>query len=458
MTRHERGRRRRLWGISVASGANGEGTRLQRLMAAALLWFAAGMAQAALPIQHWTAHSGARVYFVASRGLPMLDINVDFDAGGRRVPADRAGLGGLTHTLLRAGSAAHSEQEIGRRIADVGAQLGGNVDRDRSGLSLRTLSSERERTQALATFAEILQAPAFPEAAFAREKARLGDAVKEDETKPEAVASRAFYRLLYGAHPYALAPTPETVACIERADVESFYRANYVAARAVVTIVGDADRALAERIAEQLTAGLPRAAGAPATLAPVTPPQSQTLRIAHPASQSHILLGLPALARGDPDYFPLLVGNYVLGGGFVSRLYLEVREKRGYAYSVYSYFLPLAQEGPLQIGLQTRKEQAEEALALVRTVLDKFLAGGPSAAELKAAKQNLEGGFALRIDSNRKLLEQVALIGFYRLPLTWLDDFARQVEQVSVTEVRAAFARRVRPEHLVTVVVGSGEK
>jgi len=443
----------------VARDANNEGITPVRLVLAAALWLAACAAQAALPIQHWTTSSGVRVYFVESRSIPMLDVNVDFDAGGRRVPADKAGLGGLTHALVKAGSAARSEEEISRRIADVGALLGGSVDRDRAGLSLRTLSSERERAQALATLAEILQTPAFPEAAFAREKARLVDAVKEDETKPDAIASKAFYRLLYGTHPYALAPTRETVLRIERADVEAFYRANYVAGRAVITILGDADRALAERIAEQLTAGLPRAPGAPAPLPAVTQPTGQTLRMEHPASQSHILLGLPAMTRDDPDYFPLLVGNYVLGGGgFVSRLYLEVREKRGYAYSVYSYFLPLAQEGPFQIGLQTKKEQAEEALAQVRVVLDDFLAHGPSAAELRAAKQNLVGGFALRIDSNRKLLEQVALIGFYQLPPNWLDDFTARVEKVSGADVRAAFARRVRADHLVTVVVGSGEK
>ena len=419
----------------------------------------AACAQAALPIQNWTTPSGARVYFVESRGIPMLDINVDFDAGGRRVAAVKAGLGGLTHALMKAGSAARSEEEISRRIADVGAQLGGTIDRDRAGMSLRTLSSERERTQAIATLAEILQSPAFPDTAFAREKARLVDTVKEEETKPDAIASKAFYRLLYGVHPYGFAPTPESVQRIERADVEEFYRANYVAGRAVVTILGDADRALAERIAEQLTAGLPRAPGAPTPLAPVNQPAGEILRIAHPASQSHILLGVPAIARDDPDYFPLLVGNYILGGGgFVSRLYREVREKRGFAYSVYSYFLPLAQEGPFQVGLQTKREQADEALARVRVVLDEFLARGPSAAEMAAAKRNLVGGFALRIDSNRKLLEQVALIAYYRLPLDWLDQFTSRVEKVSVGDVRAAFARRVRADHLVTVIVGSGEK
>src|SRR5512140_2888901 len=158
-TRRNRGRRCRARGTEMRTGANSEGRKLVRLLSAAALWLAAWAAQAALPIQHWSTSSGARVYFVESRSIPMLDINVDFDAGGRRAPADKAGLAGLTHVLVKAGSAAHTEEEISRRMADVGAQLGGSVDRDRAGLSLRTLSSTRERTQAIAAFAEILQAP-----------------------------------------------------------------------------------------------------------------------------------------------------------------------------------------------------------------------------------------------------------------------------------------------------------
>ena len=418
----------------------------------------AAPALAALPIQHWTSGSGVRVYFIQSRGLPMLDINIDFDAGGRRAPAGKAGLAGLTHTLVKTGSAQLTEEELSRRIADVGAELGGRADRDRAGFSLRTLVSGREREQALATFAAMLQAPAFPEAAFLREKARLIAALEEDATKPDAIAERSFYQTLYGTHPYARIPAPETVRDIARADVLNYFRTHYVAERAVLTLVGDADRALAERIAEKLTAGLAHEHSRAEPLPPVVRAPGRQLRIAHPATQAHILLGLPAIARGDADYFALLVGNYALGGGgFVSRLYLEVREKRGYAYSVYSAFLPYAQEGPFQIGLQTKKERAGEALAQVRAVLDGFLAHGPSPAEIRAAKQNLTGGYALRIDSNRKLLEQTAVIGYYRLPLTWMDDFAARIEKVTLAEVRAAFTRRISKDDLVTVIVGGGQ-
>ena len=177
-----------------------------------------------------------------------------------------------------------------------------------------------------------------------------------------------------------------------------------------------------------------------------------------PPSRRTSASGLPALARTDPDYFPLLVGNYVLGGGgFVSRLTRDIRDERGYAYSVYSYFLPLARPGPFQVGLQTRRDQAESALARVRAVVDEFLANGPTEGELADAKASLAGGFPLRIDSNRKLLNEWAIVGFYRLPETWLADFPRAVERVTAAEVRAAFARHVRPERFVTVVVGAAE-
>ena len=161
------------------------------------------------------------------------------------------------------------------------------------------------------------------------------------------------------------------------------------------------------------------------------------------------------MAREDADYFPLLVGNYVLGGGgFVSRLTKEVREKRGFAYSIYSYFAPQQVAGPFQIGLQTRGSQTEEALAVVRDTLVGFITEGPTAAELQAAKDNLINGFGLRLDSNAKILDYVAMIGFYRLPLDWLDSYPRQVAAVSVEQVRDAFARRIRGEQLVTVIAG----
>jgi len=415
----------------------------------------AASAEAGVKIDHWIAESGARVNFVESHALPIVDVAVEFAAGSAYDSREQAGLARLTLAMLRAGSSRYSETEASRRIADAGAQLHENFDLDRAGFALRSLSTEAERKTAAQTLADMLQSPLFPAGAFEREKARAIANAREAETQPDRVAERRLYALMYPAHPYGLSETPDTLASIGREDVERHYRNCYGSARAVVTIVGDLDRGAAKALAEELTSRLSK--GTDSALAPVvTPPAGAALRVAHPSTQSHVLLGVAALTRADPDYFPLFVGNYSLGGGgFMSRLLREIREKRGYAYSVYSYFRPYEREGPFQVGLETRRDQAREALELARSVVGEFVTHGPTEAELKAAKKSLVGGFPLRIDTNRKILDQIAVIGFYRLPLDWLDEFPARVQGVTLAQVKSAFARRIDPEKLSIVVVGA---
>ena len=425
---------------------------------AMLLSLFAAPAVATPKIQHWQAPSGARVYFVENHDLPMLDVAVDIAAGSSFDPAEKSGLAGLTQGLLNLGAEGMSEDDIARNMADVGAQLGGRFDADRAGLSLRTLSSAAERNRALDILESVLQRPLFPEDVLAREKTRLIAGLKEAETKPDSIAEKAFGKAVFGDHPYGLSPTPDSVESIQRADLEAFYRAYYSARAAVVAIMGDVTRAEAEAIAQKLTGQLPQGGGVGRIPLVSMQINAGEQRIAHPATQSHILIGAPGMARKDPDYFPLYAGNYILGGGgFVSRLMNEVREKRGMAYSVYSYFVPTLQPGVFQIGLQTKKEQADEALRVVRATLREFVAKGPSAKELQAAKQNIIGGFPLRIDSNRKIIEYLSVIGFYELPLTYLDDFTANMEKITVAQVHDAFKRRVNPDAMATVIVGAPE-
>ncbi|MEO7623519.1 MAG: pitrilysin family protein [Gallionella sp.] len=434
--------------------------KIIKAMGIATLCCISTFAYATPKIQHWQSASGAKVLFVEDHDIPMLDVAVTLPAGSSFDAADKSGVAGLTHQLLDAGSEGLSEDEISRGMADIGAQFGGGFDPDRSSMSLRTLSSASERDKALDIMARVLQHPEFPEAILAREKVRLIAALKEAETKPESIAAKAFQKAVFGTHPYALLGSGE-VDSVEKITVQNlrdFYRAHYQAAHAVVAIMGDATRAQAEAIAQQLTAQLPQSAP-PSALPNVTMKiAASEQRINHPASQSHILIGAPGVARGDPDFFPLYVGNYTLGGGgFASRLMNEVREKKGLAYDVYSYFMPLKQPGAFQIGLQTKKEQADEALKLVRNTLADFIAKGPTEKELLAAKQNIIGGFPMRIDSNRKILEYLSIIGFYDLPLTYLDDFTHNIDSVTVAQIRQAFARHVDPHAMATVIVGAPE-
>jgi len=395
----------------------------------------------------------------------MLDVNIDFDAGSRYDPAGKAGLATLTAALLDKGANAQdgqpvrNEAQIADAFADTGADFGGAAGGDRGGVGLRTLTASPEREQSLRLAGQLIKAPSYPDAVVAREKQRLITAIREGDTRPGVIADKTVSKAIYPNHPYGVSATVESVSSITRDDLLKFWRDNYTAKRAVVTLIGAIDRKQAEQIAEDLTRGLPEGAAAPKLPDVQLKIPASEKRIPHPAQQASVAIGAPAIARGDPDYFPLLVGNYVLGGGgFSSRLTDQVREKRGLTYGVDSYFAPSKQPGPFGITLQTKKENTNEALGLVRQIVAKYVADGPTDAELKAAKDNLVNGFPLRIDSNRKLLTNVANIGWYGLPLDYLDTWTAQIGKVTREQVRAAFQRHVHPDAMATVIVGGPEK
>ena len=402
---------------------------MKRLLTAAIALFISQAVLAGVKIEHWVTPSGARVQFVESRVLPMLDVQVDFAAGSMFDPEGKSGLAALTRGALDLGAGKFDETAIAEQMADIGASLAGSADTDRANVSLRTLSAKDKREPALNILKAVLHAPLFDAAIFEREKARTIAGLKEAMTRPDSIAGKAFWAAMYPNHPYGRQATPESVAALSRDDLAAHHARYYNAANASISLVGDISRAEAEMIAEAIAAGLPKGEAAKLPAAPEKPKWSLT-QLAHPASQAHVYIGLPAIERGNPDFFPLLVGNYTLGGGgFVSRLMKEVRDKRGYAYSVYSYFAPMRQAGPFQIGLQTKRSQA--------------------------AKANLTGSFPLRLDSNKKILDNVANIGFFGLPLDYLDQYQAKVQAVTADDVRKAFARRVRPENLITVTVAA---
>jgi zinc protease len=414
------------------------------------------VANAAVKINHWQTSTGAQVYFVENHDLPIIDMAVNFPAGSARDTKTTSGVAGVTRYLMTLGADGMSEEVITNKFADIGANLGGELDVDRAAFKLRTLTSESAK--ALETFNKVLHKPDFPQAILEREKTRIVAGLKEAATQPESISNKAFMQALYPNHPYGLDESGEidTINAMKREDLIAFYNTYYTAKSAVIALIGDMTEAQAKSIAEDAAKGLPQGAAIPKIAEVIYPSAASVQRIAHPASQAHILLGYPGIKRGDPDYFALYLGNYVLGGGgFVSRLTEEVREKRGLVYSVYSYFMPMAELGPFQIGLQTKKEQAEEATKVVNATVAKFIANGVTEKELKAAKDNIIGGFPMRIDSNAKILDYLSLIGFHKLPLTYLDDFNKQVAKVTTKQIKEAFQRRIKPENFVSVVVGA---
>jgi zinc protease len=425
------------------------------LLAITGLLFAAGL-QAAPKIDSWTTKNGARVLFVPSPGLPMVDIRVVFDAGSARDGAT-PGLALLSNAMLTEAAGPWSTDQVAERMEFVGAELSNSALRDMAWASVRSLTDDKVLAVSLETLAAVLAKPAFEAKDFERMRESILSTLERQQEDPGDIAEKAFYLALYGDHPYAsnVAGTTESVKALTLEQARAFHRQYYVAANAVVAMVGDLSAEQARTIAEQVTAGLPRGEPAPALPEPKPLSGSVVKHIDHPSSQTHIYLGQPGMKRGDADYFSLYVGNHVFGGsGLVSILSGEVREKRGLSYSVYSYFLPMRQPGPFKMGAQTRNSQADEAVAVMREALEKFRKEGPTAQQLQASQRNISGGFPLSIASNKKIVEYLAMIGFYQLPLDYLDTLVEQVLAVTPEQVRDSFQARLDPERFVLITVG----
>ena len=425
-------------------------------------------AWAVIPIEHWTQANGVQVFLVQSHSLPMVDVQIDFDAGARRDPVGQVGLASVTAVMASRGIRASAngpaldENGLSEAWADLGASFGSSASSDRLGFSLRSLTYPDLLAKVVALAARQLGEPAFPADSWAREREQLVASIKESQTRPANIAAKAFASAVYGDHPYGYEMTEASLAHIDVTDMRSLFDRMILACRAKVSVVGDVTRQQADTLVSGLFAHV-RGGGVAATCPALDSiPEVVALQgpgvvesIPFESAQAHVLIGQPGISRNDPDFLALTVGNYVLGGGgFVSRLYSEVREKRGLSYSVYSYFAPALHAGAFTVGLQTRPDQAAQAVTLTRDLVARFVREGPSEQELQAAKSNLIGGFALRLDSNRKLLDNVANIAWNGLALDYLDTWTQAVQAVTVADVKAAFARVLRPQTMVTVVVG----
>jgi len=425
-------------------------------------------AQAILPIEKLENYKGAKAYLVQTKALPMVDIEVSIDAGDRYDPVGKSGLADMTATLMNYGvqddQKMLSEAQIADEIADLGASIGLSVGGERAILRIRSLSRKDLRDRAVQLASAMLAAPTYDPNIVGREKQRTITSLLEAETKPEYVLDRRFKKMVYGTYPLADSPSVKSVGAITPTDLVQFHKQFYRSDRMIVSIVGDVDQAEANEIIRALLKRIPQSGPVIAPLpefqrSPVEPLAQREVQIPFDSQQAHIAMGMTAVARNNPDYFPLLVGNYVLGGGgFVSRLMNEVREKRGLAYSVSSYFAPGKDTGIFQAGLQTKNDQSSVALQVMSDTIAKFIADGPTTSELVAAKANLVNGYPLRIDNNRKLLDNVSSIAWNDLPLDTMEVWTKQVEAVTLDQVKSAFEKYLAMDRMKIVVLGAQNK
>ena len=415
---------------------------------------------AAPKIQHWTTDDGLAVYYVEVPQLPMLDMRLLFSAGSAR-DGDQAGLAMLTSSMLDEGAAGLSVDQLAEQFESVGANNSAGSARDMAWMTLRTLTLEKEQATAVDTWLKVIGQVDWPEKNFLRLKKQVLLGLQEEKQSPAAIANKVFFKNLYGDHPYASPSngTEASINVIKLEQLKAFYQQYYVKQNAMLAIVGAVSRQEAEALAKRVAAAL--ATGKKAAEIPPVKALSaaKTIHIPYPSKQAHILMGQTGNKRGDKDYFSLYLGNHVLGGGgFTSRLMKEVRDARGLSYSVYSYFSPMKALGPFILGLQTKLSQTDEAVQVATQLLSDFQKKGATDAELVAAKKDITGSFPLGVASNADIVQYLGMIGFYNLPLDYLDAFTGKIAAISVAEVQDAFKRRIQPDKLLTVIVGGSEK
>ena len=419
--------------------------------------FYANIVLASPNIEYWITSAGAEVYYVHAPELPMVDIQIVFDAGSSR-DEDALGIAMLTNSLLADGANGDDADKISNDFESLGAIYAADIGYDSASLQLRSLTESELLNSAIVNLKKVLSAPDFPTDALERRQSQMLIGIKAKQQSPAAIAKDAFMKATYQSHPYAKPSegTETSVKAINRKDIVSFYKKHYTAKNSMIAIVGAVSHELAKQISEDISAGFQDGEKASSIRAVENLEEPQSIFIEYPSAQTHILVGQPGMKRGDSDYFSLYVGNHILGGGgMVSRLFEEVREKRGLSYSAYSYFSPMLFKGPFTAGLQTKTDQADEATSVLLENIKNYIEQGPTEEELIAAKKNITGGYPLRIDSNSKILNYVVVIGYYKLPLDYLETFNNNVEAVTIESIKDAFKRRLSPDKLVMVKVGT---
>lgn len=411
---------------------------------------------APLKTEQWLTSKGTQVTFYEAHEVPMVDVSIAFKAGSA-YDGQFYGLSALTTNMLNQGNGTLAATAVAQKLEETGAQFNSDTNKDMSIITLRSLSEINSLTNAFNIFTLIVNQPKFPESEFLQEKNQQLIAIKQQQESPDTVADMNFFQTLYADHPYGhpVLGDKSHVEAITLQQVKDFYQNYFVAKNSVLVLVGDIDSQTAHKLAEQLTGGLSTGVSAPALPVPKTLSQSQNLSILFPASQTAVRLGQIGIDHHNPEYFPLLVGNYILGGsGLVSILGTELRENRGLTYGVYSQFSPMLSPGPFIINFSTQNTQANAAIKLTHDTLAQFLKQGPSAEQLIAAKQNLIGGFPLSLAGNRNIADILLRIAFYQLPANYLNTYIDHVKEVDAKQIQHAFQSTINIDKLLQVEVG----
>lgn len=416
-------------------------------------------------IQQFKTKAGVPVRFVQTTALPIVDIDLRFNAGSARdgsISSTGFGIANMTATMLTQGSKRLDENEFTRAVETLGINLNSSAYKDMFIVSLRSLSDDKHLLPAVDLMTQMLSEPAFDDSILARNKARLLVGLQQQKQDPNSLASIAFSEALYGEHPYAhpSAGTLESVPTIEKQQLIDFKNRYLVAANASVAITGNLTLEQAKKLAEDITSKLPK--GQPATELPEPKPLSQAkhIHIPFPSTQTTVLMGQLGDKRAtDPQsqqkQTNFAVGNEVLAGGdFNARLMTEIRQNLGYTYGISGSMNPMLARGPYQIGFSTRNDKARAAIDASLAVINDALEKGITSTEMRLTTDNLKNSFPMGFASNAGINGLLGMMNFYQLPNSYLTDYVKRVDQVKLSEVNQTMQDTLKPDDFLIVTVG----
>jgi zinc protease len=425
-------------------------------LAAALGSASSVLATTIAPVR-FVASNGITVLVVEQHALPIVQLHALVKSGSAQDPPGKAGLANLVAGLLDEGTATRSPKQIAEEIEFVGGSLAAKAAEDFTTASARILKKDLKLGFEL--LADILLRPAFPEAELERVRSLTQAEILSEQDDPGMVASKAFNQMVFDSHPYRwpVVGTAESLATISRADVQAFYAREYLPNRTILAIVGDVTVEEARRMVEQyFGTWKPSEAAAFKTGSPAPLAKPVTKIIEKDLTQATIILGHEGISRTNPDFYPVLVMNYILGGGgFSSRLMDEIRDNQGLAYGVVSAFHAHLMPGAFLVSVQTRNEAANQAIAGVLREITRMRETPVSDEELADAKAYLMGSFPLRLDTTAKLAEVVGQVEFYGLGLEYFTQYPRWIEKVTKEDVLRVARQYLHPDRYALVLVGN---
>ena len=408
------------------------------------------------PVQRTVLPNGLILLVSEENSLPFVTFQLLIDSGSWKDPSGEEGLAHLTARGLLLGTSKRGVTAIHEELDFMGASLNATSGRDYATLSLRVLKKDLDK--GLDLFMEVLTQPIFPADEIRREVEKTLAAIQSAEDQPEEVAEKEFQKTIFLTSPYGhpMEGTKESLPRLTKEAIVRFYQAYYHPNNSILTVVGDIP---ANEVRTKL---LPRLAKWPKGQVQKVPfivtfaKEKKTVKIDRTITQAHIIIGHAGVSRENPDYYALTVMNYILGGGgFASRLVEEIRNKRGLAYSVTSFFDPGKYPGSFQIALQTKNSSAREAISLALQQMERIRKDQVSEKELEGAKKYLMGSFPLRLDTQGKLANFLTQMEYYGLGLDYPEKYPSFIRSVTREEVNRVAKIYLQPENYILVIVAN---